>query len=638
VLLAAAAVAVLSLGAPASGHALLRFADPADGANLDEPPERITLTFTEPLEPTLSQILVEDEEGRPVGQGEAELAVDEPMVLSIPLQDLDEGVYTVTWQVVSTVDGHPTAGIFAFGVGVDPPERGQEEVDVAAAPTATPGEIAARALLYVGFALLLGAAMIGAVAFDAPPRSVLRLALLGAVLATLGGAGVGLAQARAAGASVGEVLGTAIGRSAALRAGFALAAALAILLPVGSARRRLLLGAGLGAVAILVHVAGGHAGAGEPPWPQVASQWAHVTAAALWVGGLASLLVGVRGAPNDTKATAIRRYSRVAGYALAVVALSGLFRALDEVGGWSALWSTGYGRFVAAKTGLLLVLAGLGALNRYRMVPRAPRELRGFRIVSGTELVVAIGAFTAAAALATLVPPASIPDVPRAPAPIEVSASDASGGLRVRLGVSPGTPGPNRFEALVLEDGDPVEEADVSIDFTAPGDRAGSTLELEEVGEGRYEAEGPGLDASGPWQLAVAVEREGGRAEVPLRLTTICETHLVDLEVGTTSIPTYIQQFEDGTSTQGYLLPVGGSRSEIHFLLLDPGGEELFISEEPEILAGPVGVDPLVLRSEFLTEGHFLAMARVTPGAWRFDTTATLEDGSTISACFEATI
>lgn len=53
-LLAAAAVAVLTLGAPASGHALLRFADPADGANLDEPPGRITLTFTEPLEPTLS--------------------------------------------------------------------------------------------------------------------------------------------------------------------------------------------------------------------------------------------------------------------------------------------------------------------------------------------------------------------------------------------------------------------------------------------------------------------------------------------------------------------------------------------------------------------------------------------------------
>lgn len=635
-LFAAAAVAALALGAPASGHALLRFADPADGANLDEAPQAITLTFTEPLEPTLSQILVEDEEGGPVHRGEAGLSADDPTVLSIALEDLDEGVYTVTWQVVSTVDGHPTAGIFAFGVGVDPPERGQEEADVAAAPTATPAEITARALLYVGLALLLGAAMIGAVAFETPPRAVLRMALLGALLATLAGAGVGLAQASAAGASIGDALGTAIGRSAALRAGFALAGALAIVLPIGSASRRLVLGAALGAVTILVHVAGGHAGAGEPPWPQVAAQWAHVTAAALWVGGLASLVVGVRGAPDETKATAVRRYSRVAGYALAVVALSGLFRALDEVGGWSALWSTGYGRFVAAKTTLLLVLAGFGALNRYRMVPRAPRTLRGFRMISGAELVLALGALTAAAALATLVPPASIPDAPRAPAPIQVSASD--GALRVRLGVSPGTPGPNMFAVLLLEDGDPVEEAAVSIDFSAPGEDPGSTLELEALGEGRYEAEGPGLDASGPWRLTVAVEREGVRTEVPLGVTTICETHLVDLEVGTTSIPTYIQQFEDGTSTQGYLLPVGRNRTEIHFLLLDPSGEELFVAEEPEILAGPVGVDPLVLESEFLTDGHFLAVSRVTPGTWRFDTTATLEDGSTISACFETTI
>jgi len=637
-LFAAAAVAALALGSPASSHALLRFADPADGANLDEAPQAITLTFTEPLEPTLSQILVEDDQGGPVHRGEAALSADDPTVLSVALEELDEGVYTVTWQVVSTVDGHPTAGIFAFGVGVAPPERGQEEADVAAAPTATPAEITARALLYVGLALLLGAAMIGAVAFETPPRAVLRVALLGALLATLAGAGVGLAQASAAGASIGDALGTAIGRSAALRAGFALAAALAIVLPIGSTRRRLALGAALGALTILVHVAGGHAGAGEPPWPQVTSQWAHVTAAALWVGGLASLVIGVRGAPDATKATAVRRYSRVAGYALAVVALSGLFRALDEVGGWSALWSTGYGRFVAAKTALLLVLAGFGALNRYRMVPRAPRTLRGFRMISGAELVVALGALTAAAALATLVPPASIPDAPRAPAPIQVSASDATGALRVRLGVSPGTPGPNTFAVLVLEGGDPVEEAVVSIDFSAPGEDGGSTLELEALGEGRYEAEGPGLDASGPWGLTVAVEREGGRTEVPLRVTTICETHLVDLEVGTTSIPTYIQQFEDGTSTQGYLLPVGRDRSEIHFLLLDPSGEELFVTEEPEILAGPVGVDPLVLESEFLTDGHFLAVSRVTPGTWRFDTTATLEDGSTISACFETTI
>lgn len=270
-MLAAPGVAVLALAGPASGHALLRFADPADGANLDAPPATIALTFTEPLEPALSEIVVEDEEGRAVHRGRAELATNEPTVLSIGLEDLEEGVYTVTWQVVFTVDGHPTAGILAFGVGVDPPERDRGTEEIAAAPTATPLEITARALLYAGFALLLGAAMVGGGAFGRPPAAVVGVAIAGAVLATLAGVGVGLAQARAAGASVGDALGTAIGRSAALRAGFALAAALAIVLPIGSQRRRLAVGAALGAVAILAHVSGGHAGSGEPSWPQVAS-------------------------------------------------------------------------------------------------------------------------------------------------------------------------------------------------------------------------------------------------------------------------------------------------------------------------------------------------------------------------------
>lgn len=637
-LLIVAGAALLARSAPASAHALLLFPDPAPGSNLDDPPTTISLTFSEPLEPALSQITVEDEQGQTVHQGEARLTED--TVLAIDLLDLGEGVYTVTWQVVSTYDGHPTAGIFAFGVGVDPPEVGQEAEEGVAAPTATPAEITARAALYVGLALLIGAAMIGAVALPEPSRTVLRLALLGATLVTLAGAGVGLAQARAAGASIGDAFDTAIGRAAVLRAGLGLGAVLMIALPIGSLRRRLAFGAALGAGAILAHVSSGHASASEPPWPQVASQWAHVTAAALWVGGLATLVVAIRGAPAEPKATAIRRFSRMAGYALAVVALTGVFRALDEVGGWSALWSTGYGQVVALKAGLLLVLAGFGALNRFGMVPRARRSLRGFRIVSGSELFVGLGALTAAAAIATLVPPGSIPEEPRKAAPIQVSATDPSGGIRARLGISPGTPGPNTFEVVLLEGGEPVEEAEVSIRFSALGrDRPETELDLEAVGGGRYEGEGTGLEVSGPWQLTVVARSDAGTTEVPLRVTTICETHLVDLELGTISLPTHILQFEDGTSTQGYLLPSGNRRTEIHFLFLDPGGEELDVPEEPEVLAGPVGVDPLVLPSErLLTPGHFLAVTRVTPGTWRFDTSATLEDGSTISACFEETI
>src|SRR5207253_2625466 len=91
-------------------------------------------------------------------------------------------------------------------------------------------------------------------------------------------------------------------------------------------------------------------------------------------------------------AAAVKRFSSVAGVALGVVIATGAARAIDQVGSWTLLVSTAFGRLVLVKSAFLLALAGLGAVNRYRHVPRAPHGLPGRR-TAGQPALYATGSF-----------------------------------------------------------------------------------------------------------------------------------------------------------------------------------------------------------------------------------------------------
>jgi len=97
---------------------------------------------------------------------------------------------------------------------------------------------------------------------------------------------------------------------------------------------------------------------------------AHVLAASLWCGGLVVLAV-VAGRARGTWARMLPRFSRLAGWCAAVVAVSGVLNALLQLGGVSTLLSSGYGRLVLGKIAALVVLVGLGWFARRCWVPNA---------------------------------------------------------------------------------------------------------------------------------------------------------------------------------------------------------------------------------------------------------------------------
>ncbi|MFN8234031.1 MAG: copper resistance protein CopC [Actinomycetota bacterium] len=105
----------------ASAHANLDRSEPANGAQLDASPARISLTFTETPDAALSSIELLDEGGNAVTLGAPRRDAADPDTLVAPIgSPLADGTYTVAWRVVSVQDGHSTAGAFAFGVGEAP--------------------------------------------------------------------------------------------------------------------------------------------------------------------------------------------------------------------------------------------------------------------------------------------------------------------------------------------------------------------------------------------------------------------------------------------------------------------------------------------------------------------------------------
>jgi copper resistance protein D len=96
--------------------------------------------------------------------------------------------------------------------------------------------------------------------------------------------------------------------------------------------------------------------------------WLHAVAATAWTGGLFGLALALRPS-SELLGTVARRFSRLAGCCLLVVVASGVYNVCVQVPTLASLWTTTYGVALLLKVLLALVLAFLGAVNRYLVLP-----------------------------------------------------------------------------------------------------------------------------------------------------------------------------------------------------------------------------------------------------------------------------
>lgn len=117
---------VVGLVTTASAHAAYKGSNPADGATVSSPPSEVWAEFTEPPESSeASRLEVYDPCGTRVDTG-GTTTMGYRMTTAMSADK--QGKYTVMFQVVSTLDGHPTKGQFTFtSTGGAPCSGGGEE-------------------------------------------------------------------------------------------------------------------------------------------------------------------------------------------------------------------------------------------------------------------------------------------------------------------------------------------------------------------------------------------------------------------------------------------------------------------------------------------------------------------------------
>ncbi len=464
--------------AAALAHATLLRSDPAAGTVVPHAPGRIVLHFDQPVQDAGTTAVASS--GASVLARHARLERGDSRALVVPLQGgLGSGDYTVRWRVVSA-DGHIVSGVVAIGVGRNrpPPQAATTESSALDWPF-----LVARFAYFLGLMLLVGGAVFRVAVFrpvigtvSGRPRAMAELRegsranslLLGAAALMLAGGWIALTRqgAEVAGVSfwqafnhhgpIGSALGATrfgreFGRGIDLGAAFCVATAATFGVAHRSRTAALVLAvpaAALGAWAVIVPGLSGHAGDPGLGLPAVAVDALHTAAAAVWIGGLVQLVLvtphATRGLP-DGERTRVRtalaaRFSRIALGSVAVLAVTGVGRALWAVSSPAQLWHTGYGRALAVKTGLLLCVVGIAYLNR--------RRLAAFGVIRklGAAEIGLLLAVLAVVSLLTDLPPANTPAVgSAAPAPVggPVSLRLAGG---VRLALWPGLAGRNAVD------------------------------------------------------------------------------------------------------------------------------------------------------------------------------------------------
>jgi hypothetical protein len=142
------------------------------------------------------------------------------------------------------------------------------------------------------------------------------------------------------------------------------------------------------------------------------------------------------------------------------------------------------------------------------------------------EVVIGAAVLGAAAVLTGLPPSASLAEASKAQraAGVTISGSDYATSVRIRLGVSPGTAGPNRFDATVVDydSGRPTEAKSVSLrlQLNDRPDVAAATVELARDPDGHWRGSSSALSIDGRWTVTAVVQSAADAVEVPLELVT----------------------------------------------------------------------------------------------------------------------
>ena len=418
---------LVALAAPASAyaHATLLKEFPSLRQELHYSPHRIVLEYDQSVQVVHDSILVLDAKGKNLAGPAKAITSLRELVAPLP-KKLPRGAYTLRWQALSS-DGHVVSGISTFGIDVPAPPV--TAAAGASGPTRT--EDVVRWLYFAALALFVGAIgfrllILPRVLPEAVERRFFRLTLAGGVGVLEVGIVAFMLRAEDAlqlplvsfiyGDLSSLANGTRFGEAfIAMTLGFALALAFLVLGWLGLGRLPLWAAFAIGLAFASGLSLSGHS-AVDPGSSKLSelADWAHLSAAILWVGGLVSLFVVVW-PQRELRRDAFLRFSRLATVLVAVLLAAGTYLAILRLPHLRDLWASGYGHVLLVKLSLVAVALLWGAAHRWLAAPRLRAGADGGilrRSLLG-ESAVAMSVLLLAAILVDSAPPP--PPVPAPP-------------------------------------------------------------------------------------------------------------------------------------------------------------------------------------------------------------------------------
>ncbi|MEZ4668676.1 MAG: copper resistance protein CopC [Anaerolineae bacterium] len=520
-------------------HANLQRAEPPPNSILDSAPAEIRLWFTEPLEPQFSKINLRDSDGNILNTPPSQIDPNDSQQMVLVPGDLPRGLYTVVWRALSSADGHPSTGSYPLVIGDASLLSGttNETIDIVPAS-------GAFIRWFNLFSLALGVGGLSFLLFvwkpaapDGHPvvESYLEVGTwVGWLLIGVSGFLLLLLQYSLATGNplLVDINGDSLnGVVANTRFGHLWLARMALWAGMGGALWfarsdkwfqpvALVIGGAILAISSVFS----HANAAYDVTASVAADWLHLTAMALWVGGLIHFVVVIGAVRMVYKPAAsilsalVGRFTNFARVSVAVLIITGLYSTWLQVGSLDALLNTTYGQALLIKLILIVPVLGIAFVNmRFTQhALKAGNESWGRRLrgLVGAEVVLTLGMLAAVGVMTYTIPARNNMALraanPPAPEPLPIKDVQTVNGMVIETTISPGWVGENTFTLkLVDENGAPVNDADlIRMKFDSQSANLGQS-ELRPVltAEGVYSVSGANLSVGGEWRIRTTIRR-----------------------------------------------------------------------------------------------------------------------------------
>jgi copper transport protein len=371
----------LILPAQSFAHATMTKITPSYREQLQRSPRLVSVRFDQYVKAVPGSVRVYSTKSQ-IGSLKART---EGLSLKANLPKLPRGAYTIRWHALSG-DGHVVSGISTFGIRVAAPAA--TEAFGSSGPTLT--EDIVRWLYFLSIALVVGGlgfrllVLRGPLALQAEKRFYVIAGLGVAATLNLGIVAFILRAEDALQLPLGRLLYGDLSPIAdsrfgvafiAMTLGYALVAALLFLAWLTDRIVFLwpafLLGLGF---ASGLSLSGHSAVDAGSSWKSQIADWAHLSAACLWIGGLVQLAVVVWPLVPDARGNAFLAFSRLATVCVGVLLLAGVYLSILRLPELDDLWTTGYGQVLLVKIGLVSLAFAWGGVHKLLVLPAIRRN------------------------------------------------------------------------------------------------------------------------------------------------------------------------------------------------------------------------------------------------------------------------